>query len=294
MSPPPRRPPPALRPDPPQRPPARPARPARPSPGLLCAPGALDDAERAQLEAELAALRPIWEQRYSTLRPPPAGKAQHPLLRPVYWLGNWQFACLGYYEPPRKLRDKAVRAEPFPPGLQRLADKAEAMARRQLPSTFIPPKWRLNTCLVNLYGAKDGAPDAGRVGAHRDYEPGPVASYSLGERALFQFLPVGEGPPVKTMWLQDGDLHVISGPFWKDSLLHRVGRVEDKGALDLAPRVPGFRTRRINLTLRYVPEEHIVPFAALGPQARRDIEGYVAELASSAPFWSAALRAAGA
>src|SRR2546421_479721 len=51
----------------------------------------------------------------------------------------------------------------------------------------LPPGWPLNTCLVNLYGTRDGV-DTARVGEHRDFEPGPVASISLGERALFQFV----------------------------------------------------------------------------------------------------------
>ena len=34
--------------------------------------------------------------------------------------------------------------------------------------------------------------DVARVSEHRDFEPGPVASISLGERALFQFVRRGE------------------------------------------------------------------------------------------------------
>ncbi len=263
--------------------------------GLLFQPNALSDAELDGLKDALGALHPLWEQRYGAFRPPPAGQTQRGLLRPVYWLGNWQFACLGYYEPPRKLKDAAVRAEPFPPAIQRVADRAEALARRSLPPAWIPRGWRLNTCLVNYYGGRTndaGEDDAGRVGAHRDYEPGPVASFSVGERALFQFVPRGSGPPVKTVWLEEGALKVFAGPLWKDGLLHRVSRVEDKRGLDLPPRIPGFRTRRINLTLRHVPDAHIVEYAALRPAARADIEGYVRELAEYSPFWAEALRAA--
>jgi alkylated DNA repair dioxygenase AlkB len=271
---------------------------ARPpaDPGLVLLPRAIDAAGVAAVAAELAALRPLWELRYSEHRPLPEGQHQRPLLRPVYWLGNWQFACLGYYEPPKKLHDKAVQAEPFPPAIARVARAAEALARQRLPPPWIPRGWCLNTCLINLYGSKDdgGAEvDAARVGAHQDREPGPVASFSLGERALFQFLPRGEGAPVRTMWLEEGALQVFAGPVWKDSLLHRVGRVEDKRRLDLEPRVPGFRTRRINLTFRFVPPEHIVPYARLGEGARRDVRGYVATLAGSSPFWAAARAAAG-
>ena len=44
----------------------------------------------------------------------------------MYWLGNWQFACLDYYRPPKGVKDRCVRAEPFPPVLQRQVEKIEA------------------------------------------------------------------------------------------------------------------------------------------------------------------------
>ena len=92
-------------------------------------PDFIDRAARAEIEAWLATLVPLWEMRYSTKRAPPSGKQQRPLLRPVYWLGNWQFACLGYYEPPRRTLDAAVAAEPFPPVLARLVAQIEKRVR---------------------------------------------------------------------------------------------------------------------------------------------------------------------
>ena len=259
-------------------------------------PGFLDAGARADLLGWLATLVPLWEQRYSTQRPPPAGKQQRPLLRPVYWLGNWQFACLGYYEPPRRIHDVAVAAEPFPPVLARLVADIERRVRGGFPHPVVPRRWRLNTCLVNFYGTRlDGerAHDAARVGEHRDFEPGPVASLSLGERARFQFVRRGDrdAPPVRTQWIEDGALQIFGGPRWKDDLLHRVQRVDDKHELDLPPAIPGFRTRRVNLTFRYVPDEHVVPFARLSPRARDDVRAYVATLAAAAPFFAAALAA---
>ncbi len=257
-------------------------------------PGFVTDAAAAEILAWLAALRPLWEMRYSTRRPPPPGKQQRPLLRPVYWLGNWQFACLGYYEPPRRVRDAAVAAEPFPPVLARLVAAIERRVRTGFPPAAVPRRWHLNTCLVNFYGDRleDGRPvDAARVGEHRDLEPGPVASISLGERARFQFVRRGarEAPPVRTQWLEDRSLQIFGGPRWKDDLLHRVQRVDDKLRLDLPPAIEGFRTRRINFTFRYVPDEHVVPFAALSPGARDDVRGYVATLAAGSPFFAQAL-----
>ena len=275
----------------------------RPDAGYHYDPRYLDAAARAELVTWLETLHPIWEQRYSTRRPPPPGKEQRGLLRPVYWLGNWQFACLGYYEPPRRVHDCAVAAEPFPPPLARVVTDVERLVHQRFPLADVPRGWHLNTCLVNFYGSRRGADgswtDVARVGDHRDFEPGPVASLSIGERALFQFVRRGAGggagaPPVRTQWLDDGSLQIFGGPRWKDQLLHRVQRVDRKRGLELPPPIDGFRTRRVNFTFRYVPDEHVVPYAALGAEARADVAGYVAELARYSEFFAAAFAAAAA
>ena len=257
-------------------------------------PAFIDDAANAEILSWLATLRPLWEQRYSTLRPIPSGKQQRQLLRPVYWLGNWQFACLGYYEPPRRTFDVAVAAEPLPRVLARLVATIEKRVRAGFPPPYVPRRWHLNTCLVNFYGEReqDGKTiDAARVGEHRDFEPGPVASLSLGERARFQFVRRGarDAPPVRTQWLEDRSLQIFGGPRWKDDLLHRVQRVDDKHDLDLPPSIAGFRTRRVNFTFRYVPDEHVIPFAKLPERTRDDVRGYVETLAASSPFFKAQL-----
>ena len=192
------------------------------------------------------------------------------------------------------MRDAAVAAEAFPPVLARLVGKIEKRVLAGFPRQFVPRKWHLNTCLVNFYGDKqegDRRVDAARVGEHRDFEPGPVASLSLGERARFQFVRrgFGDAPPVRTEWLEDGSLQIFGGPRWKDDLLHRVQRVDDKRKLDLAPKIPGFRTRRVNFTFRYVPDEHVTPYAQLDPRARDDVREYVATLARSSPWFADAL-----
>jgi len=261
-------------------------------PCYLYEPDFIDAGARAEILAWLATLAPLWEQRYSTRLPPPPGREQRPLLRPVYWLGNWQFACLGYYEPPRRTLDAAVAAEPFPPVLARLVAQIERQVREGFPPRVVPRHWHLNTCLVNFYGDRsdgDRVVDAARVGEHRDFEPGPVASLSIGERARFQFVRRGQAdaPPVRTQWLDDGSLQIFGGPRWKDDLLHRVQRVDDKHDLDLPPRIDGFRTRRVNFTFRYVPDEHVVPLAKLAPAAREDVREYVAQLGQSSRYWAA-------
>jgi alkylated DNA repair dioxygenase AlkB len=255
----------------------------------------LGAAARHDIVAWLTTLHPLWEMRYSTRRPPPPGKEQRALLRPVYWLGNWQFACLGYYEPPF-VDDRAVAAEPFPPVLARIVADVERLVRERFSPADVPRGWHLNTCLVNFYGKRrdgDKWNDVARVGDHRDFEPGPVASLSIGERALFQFVRRGAaGPPVRTQWLDDGSLQAFGGPKWKDQTLHRVLRVDSRRGVELPPAIDGFVTRRINFTFRYVPDEHVVPVSALGVAARADIADYVAELARYSSFWSAALAAA--
>lgn len=255
--------------------------------------------ENAEILAWLETLRPIWEYRYATTRPPPRGETQRRLLRPVYWLGNWQFACLDYYRPPNGVQERAVAAEPFPRVLAGIVADVERRARRAFPREHIPERWHLNTCLVNFYGDKlegERWVDCARVGEHRDFEPGPVASLSMGERALFQFVARRRGderpPPLLTQWLDDRSLQLFAGPFFKDSLLHRVQRVDHRAGITLPPAIEGFRSRRVNFTFRYVPDEHVVPFERLSAQPRADVEPYVRELAVSSPFFARALAAA--
>ena len=80
-------------------------------------------------------------------------------------------------------------------------------------------------------------------------------------------------------------LQMFSGPFWKDAVLHRVQRV-DKSDETIGPAIDGFRTRRVNLTLRYVPDEHVTAFRDLAPSAREHVRGYVQELGRSSDFWA--------
>jgi hypothetical protein len=99
---------------------------------------------------------------------------------------------------------------------------------------------------------------------------------------------------VRTQWLEDRSLQIFGGPRWKDDLLHRVQRVDDKQKLDLPPKIEGFRTRRVNFTFRYVPDEHVVPFARLPATAREDVRDYVSTLAKSSPFWASEAQKAAA
>lgn len=267
--------------------------------GLHYDAGFLSDRDRESLVAWLGTLHPLWEWRFSEHRPPPEGETQRRLLRPVYWLGNWQFACLDYYRPPHGLFDRAVTAEPFPPLLAKLVAVMEQRARRMFRGDDLPAKWHLNTCLINFYGARlEGGKwiDTARVGEHKDFEPGPVASLSLGERALFQFVtsrrPGDRDGVVEQQWLEDGSLQLFGGDQWKNRTFHRVQRVDTKGGHRFDIKVSDFEVRRINFTFRYVPDEHLVRFKDLAPQARQDVEGYVAELAKHSAFFARELAAA--
>lgn len=251
--------------------------------------------DREELLAWISTLHPIWEYRYSANNPPPEGREQRRLLRPVYWLGSWQFACLDYYRPPKGTANRCVRAEPFPPVLARMVVRIEAITRRTFREADVPKGWHLNVCLVNFYGNRieDGRRiDTARVGEHKDFEPGPVASISLGARALFQFVssrkPGHLERVVLQQWLDDGSLQVFGGPKWKSHVFHRVQRVDRKGPV-LPARVEDFETRRINFTLRYVPDEHVVPFRKLPAPAREDVRGYLETLAAHSDFFASEL-----
>jgi DNA oxidative demethylase len=258
-------------------------------------PGYLAAADRDAIAGWLESLHPIWEYRYPTDRPLPEGREQRRLLRPVYWLGSWQFACLHYYRPPKGLWDRCVAAEAFPPVLAAIVADVQATIRKKFPRSQLPAGYALNTCLVNFYGSREEGGrwvDSARVGEHRDFEPGPVASLSIGERALFQFV-TSRGrereAPTLTQWLDDGSLQIFGGPKFKDRALHRVQRVDRRNGIELPPSIEGFRTRRINFTFRYVPAAHVAPFERLKPSAQSAVRGYVEELARSSEFFATAL-----
>ena len=267
--------------------------------GLHYDPNFVSADERAEIVRWLASIQPIWENRFGLLRAASAG-GQRRLLRPVYWLGSWQFACLDYYRPPHGVANRCVAAEPFPPVLSRLVSRIEKLARQLYLGADLPERWHLSTCLVNLYGSRveDGRRiDCARVGEHRDFEPGPVASLSLGERALFQFVRRGQADaPTRVFaqqWLDDSSLALFGGDTWKKHLLHRVLRVDRRSETLFDVRVPEFQTRRVNLTFRYVPEEHVVRFAKISEPAKRDIRPYMQELARHSQFFAGELGDAG-
>ena len=248
--------------------------------------------QRSEVLSWIATLSPLWEWRFSEHNPPPEGDKQRRLLRPVYWLGNWQFACLDYYHPPEGIDNRCVRAESYPKLLTQIVERIEFIARKEFPKSFFPDKWRLNTCLINFYGSEliDGKwVDNARVGEHKDFEPGPVGSLSLGDRAFFQFVEgkstLGKSNEVLSLWLEDSSLQVFGGDRFKKHTFHRVQRVEDKRGENFAPTIEAFKTRRINFTFRYVPEEHILPWRSLPDQLRQDTLEYMNQLALKSSYF---------
>ncbi|MGE0634186.1 MAG: alpha-ketoglutarate-dependent dioxygenase AlkB, partial [Pseudobdellovibrionaceae bacterium] len=251
---------------------------------------------KAEILKWLSGIFPIWEMRYSAHNPPPDGQSQRSLLRPVYWLGNWQFACLDYYHPPKNVENCCVEAEPFPHCLQYLVQQMEDIVRETFETRDIPRGWHLNTCLINYYGHKiegDKKIDTARVGEHRDFEPGPVASLSLGERAFFQFVSsrkIGSRDSVAfEQWLDDSSLQIFGGHRFKSELFHRVQRVEKKNNSVWRFNVADFETRRINFTFRYVPDEHVIAYSQLPSEKAEDIRPYLQKLAEKSEFFKMAL-----
>lgn len=243
---------------------------------------------------EILSFKPIWEFRFSESNPPPKGEDNRMLLRPVYWLGNWQFACLNYYHPPKGIDFRCVKAEPYPPVLQKIVQDIEKRVRNNWRESDIPKGWHLNTCLINYYGSKleDGKKiDAARVGEHKDFEPGPVASLSFGEKALFQFVESAskkaQSKVILQQWLEDNTLQIFGGDRYKNKLFHRVQRVDRENAKVLpAIEIENFHTRRINLTFRYVPDQHIKPLDKFPANLKKDVKPYVAKLAETSKYWN--------
>jgi alkylated DNA repair dioxygenase AlkB len=274
--------------------------PSRPSVqrGLVYKQDYISAREKEEILKYLSTLFPIWEMRYSKNNPPPENQKQRPLLRPVYWLGNWQFACLNYYHPPKGILNRCVTGEPYPPILQYIVDKIENLVRESFEPRDIPRGWHLNTCLINYYGDQilpDGKRnDCARVGEHKDFEPGPVASVSFGERALFQFVSSrgteSKSDVILQQWLDDRSLQIFGGEKFKKHLFHRVQRVEKKNEKFFPLNdITNFETRRINFTFRYVPDEHIVPFNKLSTEAQEDVRGYMEKLSEKSDHFKAQL-----
>lgn len=265
--------------------------------GLFYNPSFIKRAEKELIIEWLQTIYPIWEMRYSEHNPPPPEDEQRQLKRPVYWLGNWQFACLNYYHPPKGIYNRCVTAEKYPLVLKKILESVEGLTKTLFKKSDIPKGWKLNTCLINFYGSSidpvtGKKTDTARVGDHKDFELGPVASISFGERAFFQFV-LGKkdlsNNVIFSQWLEDSSLQIFGGDLYKDRAFHRVQRVENKLKTFFQLNVEHFETRRINFTFRYVPVEHIIDFNKLPAEAISDITPYMKELAVHSPHFKKAI-----
>jgi alkylated DNA repair protein (DNA oxidative demethylase) len=265
--------------------------------GLFYRPQFVNKSDKELILEWLKTLVPLWEMRFSKHNPPPEGDEQRQLLRPVYWLGNWQFACLNYYHPPKGTLNRCVRAEGYPPVLNKILKTIEQIAKVHFKKSDVPEKWKLNTCLINFYGTSIGPDgkrnDCARVGDHKDFELGPVASISFGERAFFQFVLGNKNLKnnvLEELWIDDSSLQMFGGALYKDRAFHRVQRVENKLKTHFDLQVENFETRRINFTFRYVPEEHIVSFRDLPENLKEDTLPYMEALAKNSEYFQKELK----
>ncbi len=266
------------------------------TPGFSYLPRFITEPESLALLQYFGSLKPLWESRYVGDRATREGQGSRRLTRPVYWLGAWQFACLGYYSAPNHFEEKCLRAEPMAPELvsilerlgPKLAEHQTAEERGQQP----------NTCLINYYGSeltKDAKGrvqpvDLARLKMHRDGEPGPVVMFSLGQPALFEFVD-GAKPekPELSLWLANRSVVILSGPHYKDSLYHRVVRVRHGESPVMPTVLDDFRLRRVSVSFRFVPEAHIKSLREFTAEAQAQVRGYVEQLAASSPHFEAEL-----
>ncbi len=262
-------------------------------PGFTYLPQFFSVAECDELIACFASLRPIWERRYAPPGSPLGGEGGRRLTRPVYWLGAWQFACLGYYAEPEHREDRCVRAEPLPTSMTRILDRlrpvladdhADDHADAPPPADPLP-----NTCLVNYYGREvgDGVPvDFARLKMHRDGEPGPVVMISVGQPGLLEFLDPDRSPdPELAVWTRNRSVSILSGPDFKDRLYHRVSRVRSGAQPVMTCSVDRFELRRVSVSFRHVPAELIQDFGQLPVERRDAVRGYVNELSEGSEHW---------
>ena len=253
--------------------------------GFSYLPRFMSAAEGDALIAYFGGIVPLWEQRHRNDEHGRPGEHSRRLTRPVYWLGAWQFACLGYYAEPHHREDRCLRAEAFPPVMQTVLDRLRPTLRAH-DATFddVP-----NSCLINYYGREvgDGPPrDYARLRMHRDGEPGPVVMFSIGQPGLLEFVdPDHDMKPELAVWTRHRSVTVLSGPEFKDRLYHRVSEVRHGRQPAIGSQLPGFEVRRVSVSFRYVPEELISDFSDLSASSGAQVRDYVEELAKHSPHF---------
>ena len=258
-------------------------------PGFSYLPRFIEADEATALIDYFAAITPIWEQRHGgDDHARGAGRRARRLTRPVYWLGAWQFASLGYYAEPHYREDRCLRAEPLPPVMQAILDRLSPTLEAD-HADGTPH----NTCLINYYGREvgRGVPrDFARLRMHRDGEPGPVVMFNIGQPGLLEFLDPDRSPePELSVWTQHRSVTILSGPDFKDRLYHRVVQVRTGRQPALHCHVDHFELRRVSVSFRSVPEDLISDFGRLPPERREQVRDYVEELALNSDHFAVQL-----
>ena len=108
--------------------------------------------------------------------------------------------------------------------------------------TFVPLGPAPDCCLVNFYGTE------AKMGLHQDRDEAdfahPVLSISLGDTARFRIGGTERGGKTETVWLESGDVLMLTGP----SRLAYHGIDKIRGGSSALLKDGG----RVNLTLRVV------------------------------------------
>jgi hypothetical protein len=263
-------------------------------PGFSYLPQFISKEESQQLIEYFGQLTPLWERRHPTGDHQRSGGHARRLTRPVYWLGAWQFAALGYYAEPLHREDRCLRGEPFPAVMHRILERLrgllEASHAEGAPEglDLVP-----NTCLINYYGREvgRGVPrDYARLRMHRDGEPGPVVMFNIGQPGLLEFLDPDRSPePELRLWTRHRSITILSGPEYKDRLYHRVVQVRTGREPKMGIRLPNFELRRVSVSFRQVPDELIADFAQWPAEQQAKTREYVELLARHSDHYRAQL-----
>jgi alkylated DNA repair protein (DNA oxidative demethylase) len=260
-------------------------------PGFTYHPHFISKEESDQLIEYFGNLQPLWEQRFRDKEKQRSENHSRRLTRPVYWLGAWQFATLGYYAEPEHREHRCLRAEALPQVMQDILQRSQPILEAFHPSDA--PGALPSTCLINYYGREvgKGVPrDYARLRMHRDGEPGPVIMFNIGQAGLLEFLDPERSPdPELSLWTRHRSLSILSGPEYKDRLYHRVTQVRTGDKPAMHTKLENFELRRISVSFRHVPEELIEDFSQLPADSQDQIRDYVEELAHGSPHFRSQL-----